>query len=209
MFYDNNPQPTLRFGDIVGGFLLSRCHDYAPSFSEKPDTYHIEVARLKLAAVLTPCCTIAHHSGNMLVLSPLQRINPVYYFMNSYLREDLTRINRVMTIQEAIGPEKWKKMSDEEKTKHLATSPDKKYIGVNEFVYEEHDLLPEYEIKYNKQTANTNYYMIDFREICRVQKPSDVEPSAIKRLQLSVQTRAELRDKLAHYFGRKPDEDAV
>jgi len=209
MFYDSNPQSVLRFGDVVRGFLLTHSHGYSPSSAKKPDAYHIEVVHPKLAVVLTPCCTIAQHSGNMLVVTPLREIRPDCYFYNSYLREDFTRINREMTIQEAIGPKKWQEISDEEKAQQLAQSPGKQYTILNEFVYEKHDLLPEYEIKYKKQMANINYYMIDFRNICKVQKSPDIEPSAIKLLQLSIQARAELRDKLAHYFGRRPEEDAM
>ncbi len=148
MFYESNPQRMLRFGDIVRGFILTHPDGYSPSSTSKPDEYHIEVCYPELSVVLTPCCTIAERSGNMLVVTPLRQIRPDVYFDNSYLREDPTRINRELTIQEAIGPEKWKELSDEEKTKHLAKSPGKKYIILNEFVYEKNDILPEYEIRY-------------------------------------------------------------
>ena len=207
MFYDSNPHSILRFGDIVRGFLLTHSHSYSPSSASKPDVYHIEVAHPELAAVLTPCCTIAQSAGNMLVITPLRKIKPDSYFDNSYLREDFTRINREMTIQQAIGPDKWGKISDEEKSERLADSPGKEYMALHFFAYDRHDLLPEYELKYKKMKASINYYMIDFRNICRVQIPSDINPLSIKILQLSIQARKELREKLAHYFGR-PAEDA-
>jgi len=208
MFYDENPQSKLRFGDIVGGFLLTHCHGYEPSFSGKPDKYHIEVGRPQFAAVLTPCCTIEQRYGKRLILSPLLQINPIYYFGNSYFRTDLTRINRKMTIQEAIGPEKWATMSADEQAERLAPSPGKRYTLLHIFCYEKHDLLPEYQIKYMRKTANTNYQVIDFRSMYRVHIDlSHVQPSIIKRLQLSVDARKELRDKLAYYFGRPPEED--
>lgn len=209
MFYARDPQTILRFGDVVRGFLLTHSNGYSPSSAQKPDAYHIEVFHPNLAVVLTPCCTIAQRSGNMLVVSPLREIRPDLYFDNSYLRENFTRMNRKMTIQQAIGPEQWERISDEEKAQRLAHSPGKQYIILNEFVYEKHDLLPEYELTYKHNKVTINYYMIDFRNICRVQKSSDVNPSAIKLLQLSIQARAELRDKLAHYFGRRPEEDVV
>jgi hypothetical protein len=209
MFYDSKPQGILRFGDIVRGFLLTHSNGYSPSSVSKPDAYHIEVVHPELAAVLTPCCTIAESSGNMLVITPLREIKPDYYFDNSYMREDYTRINREMTIQQAIGPDKWKEISDEEKSQRLADSPGKKYIAFYLFAYDRHDLLPEYELKYKKMKASINYYMIDFRNICRVQIPSDIDPLSIKILQLSIQARKELREKLSHYFGRRPEEDAL
>lgn len=209
MFYVSNFQSVLRFGDVVRGFLLTHSHGYSPSSAEKPDAYHIKVAHPELAAVLTPCCTIAQSSGNMLVITPLRDIRPDFYFDNSYLREDYTRINREMTIQQAIGPDKWKEISDEEKSQRLADSPGKDYIALHLFAYDRHDLLPEYKLKYKKMKASINYYMIDFRNICRVQIPSDINPLSIKILQLSIQARKELREKLAHYFGRRPKEDAL
>lgn len=210
MFYDSNPQSILRFGDVVRGFLLTHSHGYSPSSAKKPDAYQIEVAHPELVVILTPCCTIAEHRGNMLVVTPLRKIRPDLYFDNSYLREDFTCINCELTIQEAIGPEKWQKLSDEEKAQHLAQSPGKKYIILNEFIYEKHGLLPEYELIYRKKNKEAiNYYMIDFRNIFRVQIPSDINPLSIKILQLSLQARKELREKLAHYFGRRPEEDSL
>lgn len=209
MFYEENPQSTLRFGDIVRGFLLTHCHNYSPSLGRKPDAFHIEVTYPNLAVVLTPCCTIAQSSGNMLILTPLLPIRPDCYFENSYLKEDITRINREMTIQQAIGPEKWRKLSDEIKTQRLADSPGKCYIILNQFVYDKHALLPEYELKYKGMKALLNYYMIDFRNICRAQTTNGINPPSTKLLQVSIKARQELREKLAHYFARKPEEDVA
>ncbi len=210
MFYDENQQSTLRFGDVVGGFLLSHCHAYSPSPAEKPDAFQIAVTHPELAVVLTPCCTIAQRSGGMLILSPLLKIRPDWYFDNSYLREDFTRINRETTIQNALGPEIWAGMSDEQQVEQLAQSPGKRYMMDDFFAYDKHGLLPEYELRFKGgMRASINYYMIDFRNICRVQTDTGNDPTSTKRLQLSIQVRGELRDKLAHYFGRKPEEDAV
>ena len=166
MFYDDNHQNTLRFGDIVRGFLITHCHDYDPSAAGKPDEFQIAVTHPSLAAVLTPCCTIAERSGGMLILSPLLRIRPDWYFGNSYLKEDVTRINRETTIQNALGPEKWAEMSDEQQAEQLAQSPGKGYIMADFFAYDKHDLLPEYELAYKQgMRASINYYMIDFRNI--------------------------------------------
>jgi len=209
MFYDSNPQSILRFGDIVRGFLLTHSDGYSPSLTSKPDAYQIQVSHPELAVILTPCCTIAERSGNMLVVTPLLQIRANVYFENSYLREDFTRINRELTIQESIGPEKWQELSDEEKTQYLAQSPGKEYMALHFFAYDRHDLLPEYELKYKKRKASINYYMIDLRNICRVQIPSDINPLSIKILQLTIQARNELREKLSYYFGRRPEEDAL
>jgi len=101
-------------------------------------------------------------------------------------------------------------MSDEEQTQWLAKSPGKQYMIADFFAYDRHDLLPDYELAYaGGMKELINYYMIDFRNICRVQTASSANPTSTKRLQLSIQARGELRDKLANYFGRKPEEDAL
>jgi len=55
--------------------------------------------------------------------------------------------------------------------------------------------------------------MLDFRRIYRVECEKVANPKQApletKILELSVVTRGELRDKLADYFGRIPDEDRI
>jgi hypothetical protein len=55
--------------------------------------------------------------------------------------------------------------------------------------------------------------MIDFRRICRIECNEIVTPEQAplktKVLQISIETRRELRDKLTWYFGRVPEEDMV
>jgi hypothetical protein len=59
----------------------------------------------------------------------------------------------------------------------------------------------------------TNYYMIDFRNTSklnceRIINPKDA-PLESKCLQLSIQARSELRDKIAYYYARIPKEDKI
>ena len=59
----------------------------------------------------------------------------------------------------------------------------------------------------------TKYYMIDFKNIhklnCdKINSPEDA-PLQSKCLQLSVQTRSELREKISNYYARIPKEDLI
>ena len=58
-----------------------------------------------------------------------------------------------------------------------------------------------------------SHYMVDFRMIHRIESKSIGKGAGVpidaKVLQLSVPARQSLREKLAHYFGRRPDEDQM
>ena len=80
------------------------------------------------------------------------------------------------------------------------------------FVYAPHGLLPRYIIDPKKGRAETGYYMVDFRRTCRVECATVTRkqpPVGAKVLQLSIDARGVLRDKLADFFGRVPREDEV
>ena len=112
-----------------------------------------------------------------------------------------------MEPRRAIPPGQWKAMSSEEKQRRLDEGPI--YACFELFIYEKHDLFPVYPIGGNE----TNYHMIDFRNVYRLNCGKITRQNPIltgsKRLQLSVQTRKELRDKIAHYYGRTPEEDKL
>jgi len=80
------------------------------------------------------------------------------------------------------------------------------------FVFAEHDLLPKYVLRRKDGTDPvTRFYMIDFRNTFKVRctrVPNNKQaPLENVLLQLSDKTRAELRDKLAHFYGRVPNEN--
>jgi hypothetical protein len=64
MFYDPNPETNLRFGDIIGSFVLSSCSGYSPAQSKNPESLKVDLCFSKYVAVVTPCCTIQQRSGN-------------------------------------------------------------------------------------------------------------------------------------------------
>lgn len=209
MFYEDKPEKALRFGDVVRGFVLSAPRIDSPSRTSLPDEYHIEVNTPRLTTILSPCCSIG---AKTLALSPLLQVFPGF-FRNPYLNQDLTNVNRPMTPEQAVPPDVWEKIPRSEKLKRLNLSKPKSYAFVHYFVYAHHDLLPQYTVHSKHGNVETGYYMVDFRRIYRVEceKVANAKqaPLEIKLLQLSIQTRNELREKIAEYFNRVPEEDKV
>ena len=208
MFYERHPHNMLRFGDILEGFILSSTSVKSPEDAKKKKQYHIEVRNPDYVVVLSPCCSIGDKT---LALSPLVSVLPGF-FNNPYLREDLTRVNRKMEPEQSVPPDVWKTMSDEDKASRFKGKR-KAYAFLETFVYEKHDLLKTYSVHRQAGNIETNYYMLDFRRIYRVECDKVANPKQApletKILELSVVTRGELRDKLADYFGRIPDEDRI
>lgn len=210
MFYESSFDNALRFGDVVSGLVLSAACVDKPNAQFKKN-YHIEVDQPQFAIILSPCCSIGDKT---LALSPLLPVLP-QWFTNPYLTEDLTRINRPMKPEQTVPPDVWEKMTAEDKQKRFDLSKPESLAFVEYFVYEKNDFLPPYLIKSEKMNINiqTGYYRIDFRRIyrlvCKQVTSATSAPLEIKLLQLSVQTRSELREKLSSYFARIPPEDQI
>ena len=207
-FYENHPPQILRFGDVLSGFVLSATSIKSPTETRQEKQYRIDVKAPEHVVVLSPCCSIGDKT---LALSPLLPILP-QFFKNPYLGEDVTRINRMMTPEQSVSPTVWGKLSQKEIARRFRAGP-KAYAFVEYFVYEKHDLLPLYPLPAGEEGAETNYYMVDFRRIYRIEcnkvaSPKDA-PLETKLLGLSIPARAELRKKLASYFSRVPDEDII
>ena len=62
-----------------------------------------------------------------------------------------------------------------------------------------------------EENIQTNYYMIDFRNTYKLYYDKIKSKASLesKCLQLSLQARAELRDKISYYYGRAPKEDII
>ncbi len=67
--------------------------------------------------------------------------------------------------------------------------------------------------KRDGNTIETGYYMIDFLRTYKVNSEIIVKggtaPASTKYLQLTPTARQELRDKIAYFYGRVPDEDRI
>jgi len=207
MFYAEKTSNALRFGDVIRGFLSTTPVITEPALKEPFKSYNIDVNVPIFSVVMDPCCQIGNKSVS---LTPLIQIR-ISFFDNPYLAEDLTRVNRKMEPQQAVPPLAWEKLSQEEKQKRMKIGREYAFVGL--FIYEKHDRLPKYTVQRKENKIETNYYMIDFRNIhklcCdKINSPTDA-PLETKILELSVKTRTELRDKISVYYATPPIEDKL
>lgn len=208
MFYQKELDQVLRFGDVLEGYVSSTPKVDGPITTHKGVEYRVDITHPAFSVVITPCCSIGK---KMISLTPLIHLQNTF-FANPYFSEDMTRINLMIDPDKAFPPETWEELDKDFKAKQL--SEGKKYTFLEYFVYEKHDLLPIYTVDSKKLgKIETNYYMIDFRNIyklnCDAINGPLQAPLETKCLQLSVKTRDELRAKIAYYFGNPPAEDQI
>lgn len=203
MFYNDSLDPELRFGDVLKGFIVVTPVIPEPFFSIPHSDYKITVQCPDFSVVISPCCSI---SENTISLTPLIKVMRKF-FENPFFAEDLLRINKPMSYKESIPPEAWNSISEDIKRLRAEKGPD--YALKEFFIYKDNDLFVKY--KFDNSNIETNYYMIDFGNIHKISsrnfKPLQEAALKAKCCQLSVETRDQLRKKIAHYFERVPDED--
>ena len=210
MFYAEETDNYLRFGDVVRGYILPNTTIKEPilSFKSESHNYTIDV-EMPYSVVLTPCCSIGE---SMISLTPLIKVRS-NFFNNPYFAEDLTRINRLMKPQQSLSPDELEKFSPEEKQRSLEKKIN--YALLNYFIYEENEIFKKYPLR----KREIRYYMINFKNIytmkcAMIKRPKELKPEDApiiesKVLQLSIQARSELRDKIAYYYSRIPEEDEI
>ena len=201
-FYLDPPTKILRFGDIVSGFQLPTVRVDAPDTSIE---LRIEISKRQYFVVMTPCCDIEMQA---FALAPLEQVRDAIA-LQPKLRENLLMVNGKFKAKDILTPEQIARM-DEAKQADLATAGEE-YAYQDCFIYESNGLFPRYEVKRKGQTiASLDHRMVDFKKIfhvdCSMAERSQEPPEGIKVSELSLETRAQLRDKLAFYFGRNPDE---
>jgi hypothetical protein len=205
MFYAEKTSKALRFGDVLQGFDFSATPVIKEPSLEKPaKKYSIAVDLPRYSVIMDPCCQIGY---GMISLTPLVPVR-ASFFDNPYLAEDLTRINRQMNPEQSIPPEAWETMPDDKKEERKKEGL--KYAFASLFVYDKNDLLAAYPLR-RKDITQTNYYMINFRDSYKlrcekINSPEDA-PLESKVLELSIETRKELREKIVSYFASIPKED--
>ena len=209
MFYETKMEPTVRFGDVVRGYISADITIKQPILFHEKDSfnYKIDIELPSYSVVLTPCCSIG---DSVIALAPLVRIMGDF-FNNPYFREDLTNINREMEPQQALSPDNWRKLTQQEQNRRL--SEGKRYALLNYFIYMKSDIFEKYVLKGHE----VQYYMINFKDIRRIKcslikRPEKMKPEdpivQSKVLQLTTTARSELRDKIAYFF-REPAEDKL
>jgi hypothetical protein len=205
MFYQEEIQKELRFGDILRGYILAASNIEEPKLNID---FKIDIKVPDFCAVISPCCSIGH---KIISLSPLIPVLSSF-FDNSYFREDLTRINQEMLPEQSVASQVWESLSPEERERRLRAG--KTLALVEFFIYKEDELFPEYTVhRRDEEDFKTRYYMIDFRNIYRLNCKKIVNPKNFplesKCLQLTIGTRSELRYKIANYYSRVPKEDKI
>ena len=214
MFYQKEHSKTLRLGDIVEGFISTRPTMERPNpLPSKNKVGIIEIELPAYSVVLSPCCSI---DSGTICLTPLIEINNKI-FKSVYLREDPTRLNKTLRPELAIPSDVWNRTDFKEKKEQLLVKGPG-YVFDDYFVYEQNELFTEYTVNMkNESNIKTNYYMIDFRKIYSLMcnmikregdlKEEDKPLIQSKRLELSVESRKVLREKLSYFFGRAAPED--
>jgi len=213
MFYEKDIDNALRFGDVLRGYIAITPNIKSPILTPSAlnEGYNIDINLPIFSVIISPCCSIG---DDTISLTPLIKVRNTF-FDNPYFTEDLTRINREMKPQLAVPPYVWNGLPPEEQQKRLQEGEDGKgYAFLEFFIYKDCDLFPKYSVDMRQgKNIETNYYMIDFRNTyklyCNKIKSPKEAPLESKCLQLSLQTRAELRDKISYYYARIPKEDMV
>ena len=198
---------ALRLGDVVQGFVSVTPNVNEQILSTEDHNYSVDIQLPTFSVVLTPCCSIADQT---ISLTPLTKVR-YDFFNNPYFAKDLTRLNSIMSSQYSVHPKHWENMGPEEKAQRLAKG--KMYACIEVFIYQEHKLLPSYELG-SKNPRLTGYYMIDFKAAYKLncdkitrKLQDDQETPIQKYLQLTVNARKKLRDKIAAYYSRIPEDD--
>ncbi|MDD4178854.1 MAG: hypothetical protein PHH14_02235 [Candidatus Margulisbacteria bacterium] len=196
MFYAENPESRLRFGDIIKGYVGITPVINSLNADFRNSDFNIEISYPNFFVVLSPCCSI---EKSLLMIAPLEQVIGTF-FRNPYFEKDLTVINKKMNAEQSIIPAIWGTLPPEEKERRLSEGA--QFAFAELFVYEKNDLLPAYTIHMKDVTnIETNYYMVDFRKTFSVKCDliaKNVE-FALKYLQLSVKSRNDLRNKIGGF----------
>ena len=215
MFYTENPSNTLRLGDVVTGYITAVPNQKEPirnNFAE----YNLDIKHPNYLVVLTPCCSIGEKTLSVAPLTTILDAKRKKFFANPYFRGDMTLINYPHTFRE------WKDLGHEDVT-DPAGSGEKLYTLDNLFVYAEDLRLKSYNVNVRKEEFESRYYIIDFRNVTKIKCDCIVSDNekvrnydtllektmASKIIELSIDSRASLREKLAYYYSRPPKEDCI
>ena len=193
---------NLRLGDIIDGFS-----HITPTFDDlfnSKNEFRLDIKNQQFFAILTPCCSI---ENNLITLLPLTQIKPSF-LLNPYFSDELTRINRPGPPDKIIPPIAWEILTPEQKSKEIENG--ESYAFFELFIYSANEKLPKYDLKYKNSVTTMLYYMIDFKQAFTItSKKIQRGATYPKVLQLTITSRSELRNKLAKFYSRIPDEDLV
>jgi hypothetical protein len=199
VFYLETNDAALRFGDILRGYVATIPKIKEPNLHTAGVSAgcDIIVSYFDFVVVMSPCCSIKE---KIICLAPLIKLEATL-FRNPFLRDDPTKINLKMNPQQCWIPEQWEKLPENKKQEEL--SKGLSYAFLSFFIYNQHQILPRYSGHIKEIQFETGCYMIDFRMIYSLNCEKIINPKQAplesKCLQLSIQTRSELRDKIDEF----------
>lgn len=206
MFYATEKSNNLRFGDVVKGFVFADLTINEPLLGKRHN-YKIDIEIPSYCSVLTPCCSI---ENSTICITPLVKVKGDF-FSNPNFVKDLTLINYPLLPNQMMSEEKWSELPEDRKKEIL--NKNKSYVQIQYFVYDGNDLFDSYEIKKN----TTSHYMIDFKNVQKIKcdkikrvdngKSCDLLLLESKALELSIESRNSLREKIAYFYSNPPKED--
>lgn len=213
MFYAESFEDRLRFGDVLCDLPsahVSLSGPPAPIGAGPELTLEVSTP---LSVLLTPCCEVGN--TNSLTLAPVSRLNKyVKLLRNDYFREDLLRLNEKAPPEKCIPSGEWDALVPSEQERRLAKGSvyALNYLfayPVREPVLTPYDAVTD--VGNGRETLTIGYYLIDFREAYRLSivKERHKEFTSCKKLQLTPETREQLRRKLSQFFAEPPDEDVA
>ncbi len=212
MFYIDEPDlTTLRFGDVVQGFIgtVPVIENLIDSDVLQGYKYQVKSFIPEFSVIMTHCCSIG--KGN-LSLAPLQKINHKIFLnrLNSEIYSDFTQLNRRIETKKRIPKLEWDNLTDKKQTELETQGGTWNYI--DKIFYEKHDLFTTYDIQLKGCILKTNFYVVDFNDIYNVEcskiKKNQIDKEILKSkfLELTDNTREEFKEKIAMYFSRPADE---
>lgn len=208
MFYQDDMDSVLRFGDVLEGYVAATPCVRGPILetSNLAEGCSIDVALPSYCVVISPCCAKGYDT---ISLTPLTEVRDSF-FDNPHLEEDLTIVNRRIEPEHTVSPHVWDNVFSEERRQRRMRRG-RAYVFLDLFVYAGNVLFPPYTVHRRGANKQTKCRMIDFRNIYRLDcekiRSPDQAPLKSKILQLSAVARSELRDKIAYYYYRPPEED--
>jgi hypothetical protein len=217
MFYLEEMNPNmLRQGDIISGYIRTSIYIKNPIMNENLQDYKYELKSEipQYSGIVSQCCDIENETAQ---LAPLRKINKKM-FQNPELIKNPIKLNEKIEKIDLLHPTTVKYLKENKKENYENIIQDgKKYQFNSFFFYQSSETFPEYSIEFEQteETINTRAYYIDFREIYQInckqiqRKNFGKDILGSKVLELTIEGRNQLRQKLNNFFCRIPEEDEI
>ena len=208
-FYLSKREKQLRFGDIIQGSIFLTPNITNLNSSNYYREFDIKFENPDYSVIFTPCCTLDKSNktkSKFISITPLLTVYPEIY-LNKYFSDNLTLINDKVPAEKAVPLERWERTPPNEQQKIIEKGEIYPWLDI--FIYKSHDFLKPYPLISTKgkpfEPFETNYYLINFRNI-HIISCDHLELEEFKILQLTIDTRIQLMNKINNYF-RIADED--